>query len=147
MHALHHPYWTVIPAPEPHACVWRNMHVSEWEHWLRKLLVHIPTFLIVVAYGIPILLVAGLLSLHNLEDILPFIKALTRNKAIHDILQVLLLSIQFFHLGLSARIVEDFLPVQILGDCDLVSVLTFRTLTEVFRLCSRMTRKQRARPL
>ncbi|KAG0592601.1 hypothetical protein KC19_1G265900 [Ceratodon purpureus] len=87
VHGHQQPYWTVVPAPEPNECVWRNLHVSEWEHWFRKLLIHIPTFLIIVAYGIPILLVAGLLSLHNLEDILPFIKAITRNKAIHDILQ------------------------------------------------------------
>lgn len=62
----------------------------EWEHWLRKLLVHIPTFMIIVAYGIPILLVASLLSLRNLEIILPFIKSLTDDETIHDILQVLI---------------------------------------------------------
>jgi hypothetical protein len=87
VHSPQFPYWTVTPAPELNAVVWRNLHMLEWEHWLRKLLVHMPTFLIIVAYGIPILLVASLLSLRNLEIILPFIKSLTEDKTIHDILQ------------------------------------------------------------
>lgn len=87
VHAPHAPYWRVTPAPEPNELVWRNLHISAWEHWLRKIVVYVPTFLIVVAYAIPILLVASLLSLRNLEDILPFLKSITKHKAIHDILQ------------------------------------------------------------
>lgn len=82
--------WQVIPAPEPRAVVWDNMHVTFYKRLLREKIVYIITFLTVVFYMIPIALIASFTTLDNLTKALPFIKSIVEIPALKTVIQAYL---------------------------------------------------------
>lgn len=90
VHAAYALEWQVEPAAEPRECIWRNMHLSAWQRSIRKPVVYVVTFFVVIFYMIPIAAISAITTLENLETVLPFIKSITRIKALNAILQAYL---------------------------------------------------------
>lgn len=89
VHAPHALRWRVTQAPEPEEVVWNNLHIPAWQRAIRRFLVGVITFLLIVFYMIPIAFVASLTTLENLEKLLPFIKSIVRIGVVGSIIQVM----------------------------------------------------------
>ncbi|KAL2607537.1 hypothetical protein R1flu_026110 [Riccia fluitans] len=82
--------WQVIPAPEPRAVVWDNMHVSFYQRLVREKVVYVITFFTVVFYMIPIGLIAAFTTLGNLTKYLPFLKSIVNIPALKSVIEAYL---------------------------------------------------------
>lgn len=90
VHAPHALRWRVSQAPEPEEVVWKNLHIPAWQRAIRRGVVAVLTFLLIVFYMIPISFVASLTTLENLEELLPFIRSITRISVLGNIIQAYL---------------------------------------------------------
>ncbi|KAG6546299.1 hypothetical protein Mapa_012340 [Marchantia paleacea] len=82
--------WEVLPAPEPRAVVWDNMHVRFYQRLVREKVVYVITFFTIVFYMIPIAIIASFTTLDNLTKILPFIKSIVNIPALKTVIQAYL---------------------------------------------------------
>jgi len=89
VHAPHALRWRVTQAPEPEEMIWTNLHIPAWQRAIRRGLVAVVTFLLIVFYMIPIAFIASLTTLENLQKILPFIKSIVKIKVLGTVIQVL----------------------------------------------------------
>jgi hypothetical protein len=90
LHAPHAMRWIVTQAPEPEEVVWHNLHIPAWQRAVRRFLVGVVTFVLIVFYMIPIAFVASLTTLENLQDILPFIGSILSIGVVGSIIQAYL---------------------------------------------------------
>ena len=68
--------------------MWHNLHIPAWQRAVRRFIVGVITFVLVVFYMIPIAFVASLTTLENLQDVLPFIGAIFKIGVLRNIIQV-----------------------------------------------------------
>lgn len=87
VHAPHALFWKVSQAPEPEEVVWNNLHIHAWNRAMRRIIVSVITFFLVIFYMIPIAFVAGLTTLENLEKLLPFTSNITKIPVVGAIVQ------------------------------------------------------------
>ncbi len=80
--------WQVYAAPEPREVIWSNLAKPVSQRALRKAIVYVVVFLIILFFMIPILFISALTTLNNLETLLPFIKAIVKIKALTAVIQV-----------------------------------------------------------
>jgi hypothetical protein len=97
--------WRVTPAPEPEEIVWNNLYIPAWQRALRRFIVGVLTFFLVVFYMVPIAFVASVTTLENLEKLLPFVKDIFKIGAVGAIVQVATL---FEKLLFSFLFLKDF---------------------------------------
>ncbi|KAG0617408.1 hypothetical protein M758_5G188100 [Ceratodon purpureus] len=90
LHAPHALRWRVTQAPEPEEIVWHNLHIPAWQRAVRRFIVGVLTFFLIVFYMIPIAFVASLTTLENLAKILPFIRSITKIGVLGNIIQAYL---------------------------------------------------------
>lgn len=90
VHAPHALRWRVTQAPEPEEVVWHNLHIPAWQRAVRRFIVGVVTFFLVVFYMIPIAFVASLTTLENLQDLLPFVEAIFKIAVLRNIVQAYL---------------------------------------------------------
>jgi hypothetical protein len=82
--------WQVYAAPEPREVIWSNLAKPVSQRALRKAIVYVVVFLIILFFMIPILFISALTTLNNLETLLPFIKAIVKIKALTAVIQAFL---------------------------------------------------------
>lgn len=114
VHAPHALRWRVSQAPEPEEVVWKNLHIPAWQRAIRRGVVAVLTFLLIVFYMIPISFVASLTTLENLEELLPFIRSITRISVLGNIIQVSAAFENRMYLCISTLIVYYLLSVHML---------------------------------
>jgi hypothetical protein len=80
--------WQVYAAPEPREVIWSNLAKPVSQRALRKAIVYVVVFLIILFFMIPILFISALTTLNNLETLVPFIKAILKIKPLTAVIQV-----------------------------------------------------------
>jgi hypothetical protein len=80
--------WQVYAAPEPREVIWSNLAKPVLQRALRKAIVYVVVFLIILFFMIPILFISALTTLNNLETLVPFIKAIVKIKPLTAVIQV-----------------------------------------------------------
>ncbi len=65
-------HFVVEPAPAPESVVWKALHVTHMNRFVRCIIVNIVTFLLIFFWMIPVAFASGLANMTTLSTILPF---------------------------------------------------------------------------
>ena len=74
---MHSPYantWTTFAAPEPREVIWGNLPIPFVQRLLRQTAVYLVVALTILFYMIPIAFISSIISLENLQKLLPFLR-------------------------------------------------------------------------
>ncbi|KAF7830503.1 CSC1-like protein RXW8 isoform X1 [Senna tora] len=77
--------WVTQRAPEPHDVYWSNLCIPYRQLWIRKIAILVASFAFMIVFLIPVTFVQGLTQLEKLQQALPFLKGMLKNKLVNRV--------------------------------------------------------------